>query len=199
LSKIHETPGDVIYVGEDASNYSNILQYMQGRVPGVAITGNRVIIRGINTLMGSTDPLFLIDGIPIDVNGVTSINPSDIAIIEVLKGPECAIYGSRGSNGVIAFYSKRGEFMKRGVIDFSMLGYHKTREFYIPAYDSWQYKPADYNIPQTLYWQPTIITNSNGEALIKFKNLIKSNKPKLLTVEGLTESGEIIYYREVLK
>lgn len=199
LFKIHETPGDVIQVKEDASNYSNILQYMQGRVPGVAITGNRVIIRGINTFYGSTDPLFLLDGVPIDISGVTSLNPGDIATIEILKGPECAIYGSRGANGVIAFYSKRGQYMKRGVIEFGMLGYHKTREFYVPSYETWQYKPVDYKIPQTLFWAPEVITSSEGKAYIQFKNHLNTNKPKMVTIEGITESGEIIFYQEVLK
>ena len=108
MFKIHSTPNDVIFVGEDVANYSNILDYMQGKVPGVNITGNRVIIRGINTFYGSTDPLFLLDGVPIDASAVPSLNPLDIAIIEVLKGPEAAIYGSRGANGVIAFFSRTG-------------------------------------------------------------------------------------------
>ena len=128
-------------MGEDASQYPNILQYMQGKIAGVQINGNSVIIRGINTFYGSTDPLFLLDGVPIDASVVTSLNPSDIEIIEILKGPEAAIYGSRGANGVIAFYSRRGHFMKRGVIEFGMLGYYRARDFYVPAYNSWNYKP----------------------------------------------------------
>ena len=193
LGKIHDTPNDVIHVGQDVDAYSNILQYMQGKVPGVNITGNRVIIRGINTLYGSTDPLFLMDGVPIDASAVPSINPSDISTIEILKGPEAAIYGSRGANGVIAFYSKRGHFMKRGVIEFGMLGYHKTREFYVPAYDTWKYQPANYSVPRTVYWKPFISIDSTGTATVRFKKKFPVQKMNI-TLEGITDSGEVIHY-----
>ncbi len=195
VPKIHETPNDVIYVGEDASQYSNILQYMQGKVSGVQIIGNSVIIRGINTFYGSTDPLFLMDGIPIDASAVSSLNPNDIEYIEILKGPEAAIYGSRGANGVIAFYSRRGHFMKRGVIEFGMLGYYRSRDFYVPAYNSWNYKPTDYNIPRTLYWKPYVVTDSEGIATIRFKNRLKILK-YITTIEGMTSMGEIVHYKE---
>jgi TonB-dependent SusC/RagA subfamily outer membrane receptor len=195
MFKIHNTPNDVIFVGEDVANYSNILDYMQGRVPGVNITGNRVIIRGINTFYGSTDPLFLLDGVPIDASAVPSLNPLDIAIIEVLKGPEAAIYGSRGANGVIAFFSRRGEFMKRGVIDFGMLGYHKVRQFYVPDYDNWNYKPQNFNIPRTIYWNPEIKTDSRGFIAIKYKNKLKTES-QVLQIEGITNNGEILYFRK---
>lgn len=194
LGKIYETPNDVMKVGEDVSSYSNILQYMQGKIPGVNITGNRVIIRGINTFYGSTDPLFLLDGVPIDASSVPSINPSDISRIEVLKGPEAAIFGSRGANGVIAFYSKRGHFMKRGVIEFGMLGYHKTREFYVPPYESWAYKPTDYNVPRTLFWKPEVTTDSTGSATIRFKKKFTTEKFSIV-LEGITSSGDLIYYK----
>ena len=191
--KIHSTPNDVIYVKDDVDGYSTILQYMQGKVSGVSIIGNKVTIRGVNSFYGNTDPLFLVDGVPVDQGMITSLNPKDIAIIEVLKGPECAIYGSRGANGVIAFYSKRGQFMKRGVIEFGMQGYSKAREFYVPNYAAWNYKPVEYNVPRTLLWKPIIMTDANGMATVKFKN--KTDVEKFyLTIEGMTSNGEIIHY-----
>jgi TonB-dependent SusC/RagA subfamily outer membrane receptor len=189
--KIHNTPNDVIQVGQDAESYSNILQYMQGKVPGVNISGNRVIIRGVNTIYGSTDPLFLLDGIPIDAGAVSSINPSDIKTIEILKGPEASIYGSRGANGVIAFYSHRGQFMKRGVIEFGMLGYHKAREFYTPD-DSITSRDRDAHVPATLYWNPFVLTDSEGNATIRFKRK-NSGKKMISTIEGISNSGELIH------
>jgi len=195
IPKIHETPRDVINVGPDASEYSNILQYMTGKVAGVQITGNRVIIRGMSTLYGSTDPLYLMDGVPIDAGSVSAINPSDIATIEVLKGPDASIYGVQGSNGVIGFYSRRGTFMKRGVIEFGMLGYYKAREFYVPAYNSWNYKPTSYNIPRTLYWKPYIVTDSTGTATFKFKNRLNITKSRT-TIEGITLTGDLIHYKK---
>jgi TonB-dependent SusC/RagA subfamily outer membrane receptor len=190
--KIYDHPSDALNVGEDVNSYSNILQYMQGKIPGVNVMDNRVIIRGVNTILGSTDPLYLLDGVPIDASSVSAINPHDISRIEVLKGPDASIYGSRGANGVIAFYSKRGHFMKRGVIEFDMLGYYKAREFYVPPYDTWAYKPEDYNVPRTVYWKPYVSTNAEGEATIRFKKKFPTGKMNA-TLEGMTSSGEIIY------
>ena len=89
---------------------------LQGRAPGLQITstgsqpgsGSTIRIRGSNSLNGSNEPLFVIDGIigGIDLN---SINSADIESIEILKDASAtAIYGSRGSNGVIIITTKKG-------------------------------------------------------------------------------------------
>jgi TonB-dependent SusC/RagA subfamily outer membrane receptor len=89
-----------------------------GRVPGVLVTrtaggGVAVRIRGVSSFYGSNEPLYVIDGIPIQAgpNGALSgINPYDIASIEVLKDPvDTALYGIRGANGVIVIKTKRQE------------------------------------------------------------------------------------------
>lgn len=163
LQGIHGEPDNVIYVDDNLATYNNIFEIIKGRVPGVAVYGNSIQIRGINTFMGSTEPLYLIDGVPVDESSVASLNPHDIERIEVLKGPSSAIYGARGANGVIAIYTKRGRFMKKGVLEFQMLGYHNPREFYSPKYGT----EFDYLYPDdriTLFWVPTIITDSLGHA-----------------------------------
>lgn len=102
---------------------SNISQGMQGKIAGVNITsasgapgGNMIVrIRGNNSVLGSNDPLYVIDGFPIQdgtsgsTNLLNTINPADIESIEVLKDASAtAIYGSRGSNGVIIITTKQG-------------------------------------------------------------------------------------------
>jgi len=118
----------------DKSRESSFLKSLQGKIAGVHIsTGSgepgsysRVIIRGANTIAGSSEPLYVIDGIQINesganvanprfganspINPLTSINPSDIVSIEVLKDASAtAIYGSRGANGVILVTTKQGK------------------------------------------------------------------------------------------
>lgn len=85
-----------------------------GRFPGVYVTqapgGISVRIRGVSTVNGSTDPLFVIDGLPVNAGpgGLVSINPNDIARIEVLKtASQLAEYGVRGGNGVVRITTKR--------------------------------------------------------------------------------------------
>jgi TonB-dependent SusC/RagA subfamily outer membrane receptor len=87
-----------------------------GRVPGVLVMrtaggGVAVRIRGVSSFYGSNEPLYVIDGIPIEAGpsgALSGINPYDIASIRVLKDPaDTAIYGIRGANGVIVITTKR--------------------------------------------------------------------------------------------
>ena len=102
----------------------NAQDLLVGKVAGVAITSengtlgakSNIRIRGGSSLNASNDPLIVIDNVPIDNNGVkgvanilSAINPQDIESFNVLKDASAtAIYGSRGSNGVIIITTKKG-------------------------------------------------------------------------------------------
>jgi TonB-linked SusC/RagA family outer membrane protein len=100
----------------------NAMDAMKGQIAGVDILSNggrpgqpaTITIRGRRSLTASNDPLFVIDGIPM-ISGLVSVpsatlTPADIASVEVLKDAASqAVYGSRGSNGVILITTKRGE------------------------------------------------------------------------------------------
>lgn len=90
--------------------YNSIFDMIQGRVPGVSVSGSSIIIRGIGTVMGNPQPLFVVDGIT--TSSIDHINPSDVKSIDVLKGAATAIYGTRGANGVILITTKRGSDRK---------------------------------------------------------------------------------------
>lgn len=80
--------------------YRNIYEMISGRCPGVQVQGKKVTIRGVNSINSDTDPLFVVDGSPMD--SIDWINPADVKNINVLKDAGAtAIYGSRGANGVI--------------------------------------------------------------------------------------------------
>ncbi len=93
-------------------------QILQGRVAGMSVTSSSgqpgqsasVVIRGIGSVNGSSTPLYVMDGIPIEAGYFQTINPSDIESATVLKDASAkALYGSRGSNGVIVFTTKKGK------------------------------------------------------------------------------------------
>jgi TonB-dependent SusC/RagA subfamily outer membrane receptor len=99
---------------EDRANAS-VLQNLQGQVAGLNIAtgsgqpgaGTTIILRGVGTLNNATEPLFVIDGIPVDEDGFRSINQSDISSITILKDAAAtSIYGNRGVNGVIVINTK---------------------------------------------------------------------------------------------
>ncbi|RYZ53362.1 MAG: SusC/RagA family TonB-linked outer membrane protein, partial [Sphingobacteriales bacterium] len=103
----------------------NVAQGLQARAPGVQVTQNNaapggnisVRIRGINSINGSSEPLYVIDGIQISneaggnsVSPLSTINPGDIESVEVLKDASAtAIYGARAANGVVLITTRRGK------------------------------------------------------------------------------------------
>jgi len=93
-------------------------QILQGRVPGMSVISSSgqpgqnaaVVIRGIGSVNGSSSPLYILDGTPIEGGYFQTINPADIENVTVLKDASAkALYGSRGSNGVIVITSKKGK------------------------------------------------------------------------------------------
>lgn len=96
---------------------ASIVQRLNGVVAGLSITtangqpgGNSLVnLRGISSINGDTEPLFIIDGAPVNQDNFRSINPNEIESVSVLKDAGAtAIYGNRGANGVIIITTKRG-------------------------------------------------------------------------------------------
>ena len=87
-------------------NYSNMMDYLRGRVPGLNVDADgSITIRGINTLNGDPTPLFIVDGVA--VPSIDTINPYDVKSVDVIKDGSSAIYGVRGANGVIIINLKK--------------------------------------------------------------------------------------------
>jgi len=82
------------------ASYRTIYDVLRsGSIPGVQVSGNSIKIQGASSLMLSTEPLFVVDGVPVET--VDNIMPYMVKSIQVLKGASASIYGSRGANGVI--------------------------------------------------------------------------------------------------
>lgn len=113
-------------------------QLFQGRAPGVlALTGSgqpgsatNVIIRGTSSVSGGSTPLYIVDGIPVEAGVFQSLNPNDFASIDILRdAATTALYGSRGSAGVIVVTTKRGRAGKMQVTYDGQMGIKGRPEF----------------------------------------------------------------------
>ncbi|UKJ07893.1 TonB-dependent receptor plug domain-containing protein [Solitalea lacus] len=190
---------DAVLTADDIAKSSaissgNLLDAIRGRVAGVQVIGNDVLIRGPNTIFGSTSPLVVLDGTETDVGWLSMINPNDVASIDFLKGPSAAIYGSRGANGVIAVYTKRGKFLsgayyKKGLLSFYPIGYHVSKKFYMPKYDQ-ENKPNVPDYRTTIYWNGLVRTNSEGIAKFSFFTADNSTSYTAI-IEGVSAKGNI--------
>ncbi len=141
---------------------TNVINSMAGRVPGLVVSqtaggpsgSTRVILRGSTEMTGNNQPLYVIDGIPLDNtnygsagtaggfdlgDGISGINPDDIENISLLKGPAAsALYGSRASHGVILITTKKAngkdsfsvEYNGTLTIDTQLAKWNNTQETY---------------------------------------------------------------------
>ena len=93
----------------EITSYSNMYDYLRGRVPGVTVSpGNKIQIRGNNSINAGTEPLIIVDGSESDLS---SINPRDVYSVDVLKDASASIYGVRGAGGVIIITTKSAQYV----------------------------------------------------------------------------------------
>ncbi|MBN2485605.1 MAG: SusC/RagA family TonB-linked outer membrane protein [Bacteroidales bacterium] len=152
---VSEVSGDDVSLAKEIS----VINSLSGKVAGVDISSTtagpsgsaRVIIRGNSSLSDNNQPLYVIDGVPIDNSqlgsagmwggydlgdGISSLNPDDIETLSVLKGASAAaLYGSRASNGVILITTKSGKNQKGIGVDFSS---NYTAEKILSKFDDYQ-------------------------------------------------------------
>ena len=199
--RIYNAPSVSLTVTQNDLAFQNIFQFLQGRAAGVQVVGNSVTIHGISSFGGSgvgsvaNEPLYLLDGVPIDKGGVSAIKMSAIDKVEVLKGNEAAVFGIRGSTGVISILSKSNGNFGLNMNEFptdayeKIMGFAPYREFYSPRYTSknLQSKVPDYRT--TLYWNPNV-SLIDGKALISFFTCDNLSEYTIF-VEGIALDGKV--------
>ena len=172
------------YKNQPVQRVENILQ---GRTPGVEVTATsgmpgasmKVRVRGTTSINKSSDPLYVIDGI-ISSSGLDGITPSDIQSMEILKdASSTAIYGSRGSNGVILITTKQGSEGKAQVTFDASVGLSTVRKQY-DLLNAYEYATALNDIRGS--------STISAEDLEAYKNGTKGiNWTDLLTRTGITQ------------
>jgi len=185
-------------IGEDKLETAGRIVDALMMVPGITIddTGNGVLLR-------NKRPLIMVDNIEYSMEDLSTINPNEVKLIDILKDPgETAIYGSQGANGVICVYLKRGEDLAKinsgpqpwqAVI--SPLGYTNSFEFRLPEYQNPDVKQSTIpDLRSTIYWKPNVTTDVNGKAELNFYTA-DAVGTYTVTIQGVTPEGEIINYR----
>ena len=188
--------------------FFSLIDLLQGRVAGVQVIGSganaRVVIRGGGGGFFSgenADPLFLLDGMPVDMDFIQNINIHDVENIDVLKtAATTSMYGTRGANGVIAVYTKRGEYIQetaKGIINMKYPGYYVPREFYSPDYDVPKDEHAIPDHRAVIHWEPVITTDASGKAKISFYHSDLKTKARIyvqgISVNGIPGIGKVDY------
>ncbi|MEM1340431.1 MAG: SusC/RagA family TonB-linked outer membrane protein [Bacteroidota bacterium] len=202
---------------------ANVIQTLQGQVAGLSITASsgqpgappRVNLRGVGSLTGNTDPLYIIDGVPTDANAFRSLGNNDIESVTVLKDAGAtAIYGNRGANGVIVIKTRQGSFNQKlqityqGLVEFSNLIDQQRYDLYnsqeqlflerdrgvgrgvgLSDAEIGEFTTTDW--PNTFFrtaiaQQHTLNLSSGSENITQFTSLQFRDQPGILRNSGLT-------------
>lgn len=172
-------------VKNDLSNFSVIshivngrpnatfIQTLQAQVPGINIsTGSgepgadtSVVLRGLGSVNGSAQPLYIVDGVPVSAERFRSLSPDDISNISLLKDAGAtAIYGNRGANGVILISTKKGNLSDMSDVKIRK-NLKETAFFYPYIY------PNKDNVYEINYTVPESLTEWKFRAFTHNKNL----------------------------
>ncbi|MDU8886032.1 SusC/RagA family TonB-linked outer membrane protein [Yeosuana sp. MJ-SS3] len=174
--------------GDDVSlvKETNVASSLAGKVAGVVVSkstsgpggGTRVVIRGNGSITGNNQPLYVVDGIPINNEarvdqgaaefsvvdlgtGISDINPDDIESMSVLKGPNAAaLYGSRAANGVILITTKKGALNKGLGISYTTSAMFDS-PLVLPEYQNEYGRGGDGNFPVLNDPNATLFQNVN--------------------------------------
>ncbi len=176
-----------------------IFDVIKGRIPSVQVIGtglDRVIqIRGNSNFGGSIEPMYMMDGSPINKDVAMNILPSSVESVDVITGSATTVFGDQGRGGVINILTKNGNPNQtytfeetEGSLSTRIMGYDPLREFYAPRYDETKPEHIRPDYRPTLLWVPRIRTGPDGKAAFSFYTSDAKTTVNV-RVEGLALSG----------
>lgn len=192
------TPTRVKY--QDLERPQTIPQLFLG-IPGVQVQGIGTFEPTIflPKSAGLGPVLWVLDGMPLvqptKLSEIISmVSYVDVDKIEILYGAEASIYGSRAAGGAIIIYTRSGSFLdsyNRKDANIKFQGYHDSLNFDNYLEDLGKKSRRYQNNLSTLYWNPNLKTNKNGEALVELKVPVEKDLPLKLEATAVNENGEL--------
>jgi hypothetical protein len=187
-----------------ANSSMSVLQYLQGKIPGLTITTSAGIgDNGSASYRGGGAPDFFFNETNIDFSYLSSINMSDVAYIKFFRPPFIGSVGG-GSNGAVAIYARKGGDVSSrpsgpGIPYKVVIGYTAQKEFYSPNYGTFDQRNDETDMRSTLYWAPTILTTpSNNTVRLKFYNNDFSRGFRVI-LEGMSTDGKLTHIEKVIE
>jgi hypothetical protein len=223
----HVVKGDIL----TNSGATNLVVALQGKVPGIVITSAigssgvstyKINIRGVSSILLNTEPLILIDGVPVGGSppvfeggkmvemGSTSGDRLSMLDINMIDRVEVttrmnSLYGEAGRNGVIAVFTKTGLSNKNSnlqniktVDTHKILGYNMPREFRLPDYGSPLIEKEKPDYRSTVYWNPNLKTDGiSGICSVSFFAADLPGRYRVI-VEGISETGKSLRFESFI-
>lgn len=174
------------------------------RLPGVRVVGNQIyVVGGPTSFVADTDPLFVLDGMPVDRESALSLVVRNIEFVDILRGPDATIYGSRGGNGVILIYTrKRLDWEQNttpppGLLRTELVGYHLAKEFAVihTRRPNFTYQP---DVRTTLHWNPSLFLSNKEPRKETFTTSDKKGS-YIIVAQGLRKNGTPLFGSKVFE
>lgn len=191
-----------------------ILDCMRGSIPGMTFSeDNFYVTRDYNSGNRVPAQIFL-NGMPVDLTALMNLRATELESIEIFLRDELGtVNRTYNTNGVIAINTKKAPkgtpvkfsdlkamLPQTNLVNFSPMGYEKTKSFYSPKYAVVRSGPVTNDLRSTIYWNPSINIDATGKANVEFFNADGRGSYKAI-VEGIDRDGNLIrsVFRYVVK
>ena len=202
LSGLSSMP-DHLIDGERFKNCNMLLSCLQTSTMGLTFAENNFFVTRVYNSGLKVPVQIFFNGLPVDAIYLNSIEPSDVESVEIfLKDDLGTINRTYNTNGVLVINSKKTAkkpvtaeqlkalFPPNNVLTFSPLGYIKSRDFYLPKYNTPASRSAGIDLRSTIYWNPKVFTDPNGNMSFDFFNGDNKGTYKAV-VEGTDIEGNL--------
>ncbi|MDQ3682304.1 MAG: hypothetical protein M3352_04420, partial [Bacteroidota bacterium] len=195
-------------------NLYDIWRFLQMQIAGISLGKNEAgettvfmresITSNVRLEFDISDPTtnidFYLNEIKVSKDIIESLSPGDIVLVKVWKNVSAFTIGSEQS--AIAFYTDKSKSSRawraKGFEVFKKEGYSVSREFYSLDYNTISTQSSFVDLRPTLYWNPNLKPDKNGNAVIKFYNDDVTKKFKLV-IQGIDDEGKIISLQRILE
>jgi len=174
-----------------------LAQSLEGRIPGVTFVGGLpvAIKLAAASIQGAPPMRIMVDGTEMPPEYLSSLNMHTVQSIEVIDDiAYAAVYGARANGGVLVITSKQGDEgisePAPGILFYSPIGYYKIRTFYSPHYDDPKTNIPVANLRSTIYWNPNMITDKDGNTSFQYFNAGSKGTYRVV-IEGIDNDGNI--------
>jgi hypothetical protein len=184
---------------ENLRDQSSLSNGLQGRLNGIVLRGGVPFLADkLNPVMQGGPMLIVVDDTVLPAGtSVDNYNAADVESVSVLKNTDAAIYGVRGANGVLILKMRKtqapiiaNKTISPGLLYFMANGFYKARNFYSPVYEGATGTKNEPDARTTIYWNPDIVTDKDGNASFDFFNADNKGIYRLV-IEGIDEAGNI--------
>lgn len=193
---IYENADQVIFFDDIHDQYNSMFDILRTRVRGLRIINGEIVLRGLSSFRHSNEPIFLIDDLQVNRSAFMNINIHEVDRLAVLSGSSAAILGSRGANGALLLYTKRGDSKGATSFELSMKGFHIPAETFASSIHTDYYSTK--SICRTILWEPNAQPGDGGQIRLSFpaNELMRNSR---LILQGVSTDGRITHTDLILE